>query len=56
MSKDNTKQKIPTQKERIITTLGWMVKDMKWKTDQLNAVYSSELLEAINLLEELKNE
>ena len=55
-----------TLKQRVITSMEWMIKDMKWKADQTirqnqdaNAFgtpneYSPELTEAINLLEELK--
>lgn len=48
------------KKLRIIKTLEWMIKDMKWRCDQTKNLikqypkeYSSELTEAINLLKEL---
>ena len=49
-------------RQRIIKTLDWMVKDMKWRADEVcgnleltsQGGYSPELQEAINLLEELK--
>ncbi len=52
----------PELKRRIIETLEWMVKDMKWRADDLRnntekgsqGGYSPELTEAIELLEELK--
>lgn len=51
-------------KQRIITTLEWMIKDMKWKADESKrnfeeaskGGYSSELTEAIKVLKELKDE
>ena len=51
-------------KERIIRTLAWMITDMKYRSDLdtgclgegTEGNYSSELQEAIKLLNELKKE
>ncbi len=48
--------------QRVIASMEWMVKDMKWRADDLRqnieegsqGGYSPELTEVINLLEELK--
>jgi len=53
-----------SMKKRIIDTLEWMITDMRWRADETmrnfeegsRGSYSPELQEAINLLEELKNE
>ena len=49
-------------RQRIIGTMGWMVKSMKWREDDLrgnleegtNGGYSDELKEAMTLLKDLK--
>jgi len=49
-------------RKRIVDTLEWMIKDMRWRADEnmrniedgSQGGYSPELIEAINLLEELK--
>ncbi len=51
-------------KQRIIDTLGWMIKDMTWRADETMrnyedgscGGYSPELQNAIDLLKELKGE
>lgn len=43
------------EKNRIVSTLSWMITDMKHKSDELKGAgnYSSELTEAINLFNDI---
>ena len=54
---------LPQQKTRIIDSLSWMIKDMRWRYNQTKmnvdegseGGYSPELQEAIALLEEIQD-